>query len=356
MHILIVDDSILVRKVIRKALEEIPNLKISGEASNGEDAILKVKSLKPDLVIMDLIMPKMDGLSALKIIMTDSPTRVVMISAFGADYIDLAYNALEEGALAFVKKNSISETSQIEYFITELQKKVKYCLSIPVPKQKYHYIASEVFNKQLSAPVRGSDYQVQLKNTEKKLVIFGSSTGGIPVVHAILSRIKPPFPPIILIQHLPVGFVAPFVKRLNTATSLDVVEATNEMRLKRNTVYVGAGGKHLVLKDGNKLYLYEGDRVNGVIPSIDPTAISASYYYGKNLIVVILTGMGSDGLAGARYSKKNGALVIAQDEESSTIFGMPKAVIDANLTDAISNPLQISSYLNRKFKLVNNDV
>ncbi|MHA2362526.1 MAG: chemotaxis-specific protein-glutamate methyltransferase CheB [Candidatus Hodarchaeales archaeon] len=344
-RVVIADDSVFTRKMIRKLLEEI-NFDIIGEANNGLDAVSKTARFKPDLLIMDLMMPKMDGLTALKKIMEENPTRVLLISGFGSEYVDLAFTALDAGALAFVPKGTNTEDDSYD-FKNELIQKAKICLKANLKRKSYKFDSP-------TAQARFDVAQRKAKFARKKtfmhkdnLIIIGASTGGPGVVKEIISRLRPPFPPIILVQHLPVGFSKAFSVRLDAISALKVIEAENDMRLKTNSVYIAPGGKHLVLNSKDKLHLYDGDRVNGVIPSLDPTLISASYYFGSNLNVVILTGMGSDGLAGTRYSKQNGARIIIQDEDSSIIYGMPKAIADAELADYSSNPKNIVRYLNQ---------
>lgn len=337
------------RKMIRKALEA-KDFKIVAEASNGVDAVFKCENHNPDIVIMDVVMPKMDGLTALQEIMKKTPTRVVVMSSYSPEYANAALSALENGALGFIRKPGDSEITTSS-FIREIQEKSLSFMQINM--NKIVYKGQNITNK--AELLDNTKMKIRRFLTpSNSLVIIGSSTGGPKVVQEIISKIEKPFPPVILIQHLPVGFTKHFAARLDKLTSLNVIEAENGSKLEINTIYVAPAGKHLVLQDDERnnyeIYLYEGDRVNGVIPSIDPTVISASYYYGKNLCLCILTGMGNDGLAGARYCKNNNAIIIAQDEASSMIYGMPKAIVDAELADYIDNPSKIAIILNNQYR------
>ncbi|MFX1253606.1 MAG: CheB methylesterase domain-containing protein [Promethearchaeota archaeon] len=193
---------------------------------------------------------------------------------------------------------------------------------------------------------KGSIFQSQ------QLIIIGASTGGPKVIQDILSKLIPPFPPVIVVQHFPVGFTTPFAERLDKWSELHIIEAKTGMLLTSNHVYIAPAGMHLVLDEDYsniKIYLCKGDRVNGGIPALEPTLLSASYYFVKRLIVVILTGMGSDGLVGVQYCKANGGLVLVQDEQSSLVYGMPKAVLEAGFVGIVANPVSITSYLNAGF-------
>jgi two-component system chemotaxis response regulator CheB len=333
---IIVDDSLLIRSIIGKILVEL-NYKVVSEASNGVDGLHKVQSYKPDLVIIDVMMPKMDGLTALAEIMNVIPTKTIVVSSYDEKYLDIAYKALDLGALAFIPKNV-----NLAIFEKELISEIKASEFAKIPKRKS-------FISDLSTISIPNDRK-KFVNKSKHLVIIGASTGGPNLVHEIISKLRKPFPPVIIVQHLPVGFTESFATRMNTKTELDVIQGEDDMHLKANTVYIAPGGKHLVLKEGiiPKIKLSDGDRVNGVIPSLDPTIMSASHYFKDQLTVVILTGMGSDGLAGCRYARRNNCFIITQDEESCVIYGMPKAINEENLSDYTGNPNNIITLLNQR--------
>ena len=337
---LVVDDSFTIRMIVRKILNEI-GFQVE-EAPNGFVALQKINLVRPDLIILDLVLPKMDGLTVLKKIMNKYPTNVIMISAFKSELADIALTALEHGALSVVSKKSTSRDNSLYQFKQDLQQKAKESLLANVGKRNNFYKLTKKENYILKKP----RIKIKSVNAKDKLIIIGASTGGPSVIREIISNLQPNIPPIIIIQHFPVGFSNLFASRLNKITSLNVIEAEEGLNLKINTVYVAPGGKHLVFKEKGVIHLFEGDKVNNIIPSIDITSLSASYHYSENLVSVILTGLGNNGLSGVRYSKQHGVRVIAQDKESSIIFGMPKAIIDANLADFVYNPLQICYFLN----------
>ncbi len=341
---LIADDSMFIRKSIRKVLEEMNFNKIC-EARDGLDAVAKTELFQPDLVLLDVIMPKMDGLTALVKIMTKTPTRVLVMSAYDPTHANIAFQALEHGALDFLPKPSAEQAHNYS-FDHELRKKITSCLQARLNGHKHGL--KKILPRCPKVQIKNR-FHIQSRSLSNSLIIVGASTGGPTVVKKILSTLKRPLPPIILLQHLTTGFSPSFAARLSSITDLRVVEASVGMPLELNTVYVAPGGKHLVFEEKENFihtHLFESDPVNGVQPSLDPTIVSASYFYNNRLIVIILTGMGNDGLAGTRYASENGAFVIAQDKSSSSIYGMPKAVIDANLADYIANPTQISTFLN----------
>lgn len=333
---IIVDDSFLIRNIITKVLVEL-NYKVVSEASNGIDAIHKVASYKPDILILDVMMPKMDGLTSLTEIMKNTPTRTIVVSSYDEKYLDIAYRSLEIGALVFIPKNT-----NYTVFQSELKSQIKMIEGAKIPRK---FILDPNLTTLPSLPDKK---RLILKN--KHLLIIGASTGGPNLVHDIISKLRKPFPPTIIIQHLPIGFTESFAHRMNGRTQLDVVIAEEDMRLDMNKVYIAPGGYHLILKNdlSPRLSLTEGDRINGVIPSLDPTIMSASHIYKDQLTIVILTGMGSDGLSGCRYAKKNNAFIVTQDEESCVVYGMPKAINDDNLSDYTTNPSAIITLLNQK--------
>ena len=333
---IIVDDSLLIRNIITKILVEL-NYKVVSEASNGLDAIRKVASYKPDLLIIDVMMPKMDGLTSLTEIMKNTPTKTIVVSSYDEKYLDIAYRSLEIGALAFIPKNT-----NITLFQKELNTQIKVTETAKMPKKM-------IFEPRSNAvPIIADRFRSIFKS--RHLLIIGASTGGPNLVHDIISKLHKPFPPIIIVQHLPVGFTESFSNRMNTKTDLTVVVAEENMNLEMNKVYVAPGGKHLVLKSGTQPYitLMEDDRLSGVIPSLDPTIMSASHIFKEQLTIVILTGMGSDGLAGCRYAHKHNAFIISQNEDSCVVYGMPKAINDEKLSDYTSNPSNIISLLNQR--------
>lgn len=345
---LIADDSLFIRKSIRKFLEKI-GLTVVAEATNGLETIAKVQMIKPDFVFMDIIMPKMDGLTALKEIMEISPTKIIVISAYNPEHINGIFLALEYGAIDFLPKAIISDETYD--FMEKMRKKIEFYSSINISRENTFPHLNTVKRNNFHIYNQLIKSEEQYKRSFPHLIIIGASSGGPKVIQHILTKLTPPFPPIIVIQHLPKGISFDFALRLNKLVNFTIKEATDGEPLLMNTIYIAPSGKHLVFNHidnnkSNKIYLFEGDRVNGVMPSLDPTILSASYYYKKKLLLIILTGMGVDGLAGARYAKHSGAKIIVQNEESCQAFSMPKAIIDANLADFIFEPSKISSYIN----------
>ena len=332
----IVDDSLLIRSILIKLLKEL-NYKVASEASNGLDAIQKVKTYKPDLLIMDVMMPKMDGLTSLTEIMRNTPTRTIIVSSYDEKYLDIAFRSLEIGALAFIAKNT-----NLTVFENEIKSQIKIIENAKIPKKLV------IDSRLASVPTFTDTKRLILKS--KHLLIIGASTGGPNLVHEIISKLHKPFPPVVIVQHLPVGFTDSFSSRLNNRSELEVLVAEEDMHLRPNTVYIAPGGKHLILKNelAIKFSLTEGDRINGVIPSLDPTIMSASHIFKDQLTIVVLTGMGTDGLSGCRYAKKNNAFIITQDEDSCVVYGMPKAINDELLSDFTGDPSSIISLLNQR--------
>ena len=344
--VLIADDSLIIRKIIREVLEKM-NLTIVAEARDGLDTINKTIATKPDLIVKDMVKPKKDGLTALKEIMKNSPAKVIVISAYDPKYLNTFFLALNYGAIDFIPKAIPNDN--VYNFKEVIQKKILSYLTTSPPKNLSSG-QKPLFEKNITNVCNNSikpDRYVPVK--PRQVIIIGASSGGPSVVQQILTELRPPVPPILIVQHLLKGFSSNFARRIDNLVDFTVKEAVHEEPLMMNTVYIAPGEKHLVLtthEENMHINLLETDRVNGVMPSLDPTIISASQYYGNKLTLVILTGMGFDGLAGARFAKSWGAKIIVQDEASCLIFGMPKAIIEANLADEILEPAKISLYIN----------
>jgi len=343
ISVVIVDDSAFMRKAIEKMIEGEADISVVGIAKNGQEAVELNKKLHPDVITMDIEMPVMTGIEALKIIMRDSPTNVIMISSLTQEGADVTLEALQIGAVDFIPKKMSFVSLDIISVKQDLLAKIRAFAS-----RKNARAARPVLTKQ---PIKQPDREKStITSVKADLVTIGVSTGGPPALQVLVSQLPKDFPlPIMIVQHMPPAFTGPLAKRLNSLSQVAVKEAEDGDSLKPGTVYIAPGGKHMILKRRGIIGLTTNPMGKRHIPSVDVLDSSAANYYGASMIGVILTGMGSDGMEGLRECKKNGAYIIAQDEDSCVVYGMPRAVVDNGLADEV---LPLSSIAMRLTELV----
>ena len=330
VKVLIVDDSAYMRVVLKDMLESDKGITVVGAAKDGLEAIEKVKSLAPDVVLLDIQMPKMDGIATLQRIMKESPTRTIMLSAMDKMDDQLPLKALGMGAVDFISKPSGPVSVDIVNFTDKIIEIVKVAAEAQVEALK-----------KTRAPLP-SKIQSMKPRPQKghKVVVLGASTGGpraLEIIFAALPRDMPAS--FLIVQHLPPEFSLSFAKRLDSANGPRVVLATNDGKLEPGVAYLAPGGLHLRLawKGTSTLVtkLDDSGPVNFVKPSADVLFRSAAECVGEKLMAVVLTGMGVDGTAGAMVVKAQGGKVVAQDEKSSIAFCMPKSVIENGFADHV---------------------
>jgi two-component system chemotaxis response regulator CheB len=334
---LIVDDSAYMRVVLKDMLESDQGISVIGTAKDGLEAIDKVKELKPDVVLLDIQMPRMDGVATLQRIMKEAPTRVIMLSAMDKVDTQLPLKALEMGAVDFISKPSGPVSIDIVNFADAIIQVVKGVADAKV----------EVLKK-AHAPLPD-----KLKYLRKdafmgtKVIVLAASTGGpraLEVVFAALPRDLPAF--IFIVQHIPQDFSASFAKRLDAARGPKVVMASDGLIAEKGVAYLAPGGRHTRIgwKGATTLImkLEDGAPVNFVKPSADILFKSAADCMGASVLGIILTGMGSDGAEGAKAIRAGGGRILVQSEQSSVAASMPKAVIQAGAADKIVSLEEIS--------------
>ncbi|WP_045215081.1 protein-glutamate methylesterase/protein-glutamine glutaminase [Desulfonatronovibrio magnus] len=351
IKVVVVDDSAFMRKAISTMLKKDPEIDVVGMARNGQEGLELVRKLDPDVVTMDIEMPVMDGLTALKHIMMEMPRPVIMVSSLTTDGAEATLKAMEYGAVDFISKQLSKVSLDIVKIENDLQAKVK---AVARKKARTVRLAAIQRPKRVPRVVREIPDSVSGK-VVRDVVVIGVSTGGPPAVQKILAELPASFPASILIaQHMPAAFTGPFARRLNDSTGLNVKEAESGDVLKPGWVYIAPGGQHL--KIIQKVYRIEvGVGLEPVDALYKPSAnvlfTSAAQGVGKRAVGVILTGMGNDGLLGARDLKLKGGLVLAQSEDTCVVYGMPKAVVDDGLADqvveleAMANAINSSLYV-----------
>lgn len=348
IRVLVVDDSTFMRRSLADILGKDPEIKVVDTARDGVEALQKAEKLDLDVITLDVEMPKLNGLETLKKLMEVNPLPVIMVSSLTEEGAESTLRAMEYGAQDFIPKNMSNDK---ELFAQELRKKVKaiarrksiirlkYHRQHPQTKETVHHETSRpVLNKPAKAAPRQIGGVPGVKGP-RDLVVIGVSTGGPPVVQKILSALPADLPACILIaQHMPSTFTGPFAKRLNSVSKFEVTEAVNGDKLKNGHAYVCPGGKHIGLKLNGPLpeVLVTEDPKDALYkPTVNVLMETAGKIMGKRTLGVMLTGMGSDGVDGARVLREKGGALIAQSEASCVVYGMPKAVIDANLAQLV---------------------
>lgn len=324
INVLVVDDSALMRKLISDILSSDSEIKVVGTAINGKFAVQKTKELGPDVIIMDIEMPEMDGISATKHIMKEGPTPILMLSALTTEGSKYTLSALQAGAVDFILKPSAHDPLDISRIREEIISKIKAISDANLKQFKPTKIGHYSFNP-----------------TTKKILLIGASTGGPQTLEALLQEFPDNIPvPIVIVQHMPPNFTKFLAERLNTVCDIEVKEAKEGDKLENGVALIAPGGFHAELamaEDGSdiSISLNKDPPELGVRPSINRLFCSAAKIFKDNTIGIILTGMGSDGTQGAKFIKKENGTIIAEAEESCVIFGMPKEVIKAGYADAV---------------------
>ncbi|WP_126425200.1 protein-glutamate methylesterase/protein-glutamine glutaminase [Brevibacillus marinus] len=324
--VLIVDDSAFMRRAISLLFEKDPDFFIVGFARSGLEAIEKIKRFKPDVVTMDVEMPEMDGITALQQIMKEHPVAVVMLSTLTDEGAKATLTALQLGAVDFFPKSSLLKEPAEPTVIADFLIRVKAAASAKLPLR----------NKAAPVPAAGEEGKKK-GSASVDLLIIGCSTGGPSAIQAILPRFTPDFPAgIVVVQHMPPGFTKALADRFDTICQLKVKEAEDGDVVMPGIIYVAPAGYQTLLqktKDGKTILRIVSDESKLYKPSIDVTIHSASLIYRDRLLVVILTGMGTDGLLGCSEVKRQRGHVIVEAEESCIVYGMPKAVYEAGYAD-----------------------
>jgi two-component system chemotaxis response regulator CheB len=350
IRVVVVDDSAFMRKAITLMLESDPSIKVIGTARDGEEGVEKVRRLQPDLVTMDIEMPRMDGLAALREIMTKNPTPVMMISSVTTEGAQATLDALDLGAVDFIPKQSSFVSLDIVKIREDLLSKIKDIVRRKhILMARYRLKAKSVSTDGAVRPAAVSPLPRILgkRNHPVSIVAIGSSTGGPPALQSVITALPRNFPVgVVIAQHMPKTFTASLAARLDSLSQVTVREAVNMEPLEPGTVLIAPGGQHLtVRKIGGKPVIQISEQPLETLyhPCIDVLMRSVAEAYSQATMGVILTGMGSNGLDGIRLLKQKGGVAIAQNEESCVVYGMPRAIIEANLADHIAPIEQIAA-------------
>lgn len=323
--VLVVDDSELIRQVLTEIISQAPDLTVVGVASDPFEARDKIKLLQPDVITLDVEMPKMDGISFLKNLMRLRPMPVVMISTLTAKGAPVTLDALEIGAVDYVCKPKGGAWSDLAMYAAVIQEKVRNAAGANIGAR------DSIARPRSEAAATSSTTNDRFKTG--KVICIGSSTGGTEALKEVLRHMPKNCPPILMAQHIPEAFSGTFAARLNDTMPIEVYEAKAGMPLKPGCAYLAPGDRHLrIVKREQRLVtaLLDGEKVNGHIPSVDVLFDSAVEHVGKFCVGALLTGMGVDGAAGMRRMRDARGHTIAQDEASSVVWGMPGAAVKLN--------------------------
>ena len=325
IRVLVVDDSALVRKILGTILDEDPGIEVVGAASNPYQAREKIKQLNPDVLTLDVEMPRMDGITFLRNLMRLRPMPVVMVSSLTANGANVTLEALEIGAVDFIQKPRSDVQRGLEEYGVVLKEKVKAAAAARVARAP-----STASARRPVVSAKATGPATSYRSTDC-IIAIGASTGGTEALREVLTRMPADSPGIVIAQHIPEAFSGPFAERMNRMSAVEVCEARDGQSIRRGHVYIAPGGKHLrVIKDGAhyRCGLGTDSPVNRHRPSVDVLFNSVAENVAGSAVGAILTGMGKDGAAGLLAMRRAGMPTMAQDERTSVIWGMPGAAVE----------------------------
>ena len=347
VRVLVVDDSSFFRHRLSEMLNADKHIEVVGCAADGAEAIIKANELRPDVITMDIEMPVMDGITATKKIMAQTPTPILIFSSLSTAGAKATLDALDAGALDFLPKKIDDIAQELDTAKRLLCARVRVLGARGLAKKET--LTSPVPSRPLSKQKVGGAIKkgANLDLSKIKLIAIGTSTGGPVALQNILTALPAGFPlPIIVVQHMPASFTPSFSERLNSLCNIEVKHAAHGDEIKRGVAYIAPGGMQmLVKKSGTRLTikLEEAESTQTYKPSVDITFSSLAEVCSSELLAMVLTGMGADGREGARLLKQRGATIWAQNEESCVVYGMPMAIVEANLADEVLSLDEIAS-------------
>ncbi len=335
VRVVVADDSALMRNIVARSLTKA-GIEVVGSARDGDEALALCERERPDAMTLDLTMPGLDGLGVLRILRERSDTNipVVVVSAFSAAHGARAVDALAEGAFDLVSKPTANES--LDTFIEALGTKVKQAAASrrrPRPASN----GSAVAARPASPPRARAPWRSPAPSRVARLVVIATSTGGPRALAALVPKLPAPLGMgTLIVQHMPAGFTGSLATRLNAASALNVIEATGGETLDPRTALLAPGGSHLRLaEDARTALLSDEPAIGGLRPRADLLIQDAAKTFRDRLLLVVLTGMGNDGLAGAREVRRCGGRILVESEESCTVYGMPRAIVDSGLADEV---------------------
>ena len=330
IRVLIIDDSALIRSVMREIINSQPDLEVVGQAPDPITARELIKQLNPDVLTLDVEMPRMNGLEFLEKLMRLRPMPVLMVSTLTEKGNDVTMKALELGAVDFITKPNLGISDGLTELSNEIGDKIRAAARARIRRHGLN----------AATPDRPQPLSGHFLHTTEKIIFVGSSTGGTEALKEFLTRMPATSPAVLITQHMPEAFTCSFAQRLDGLSAMTVKEAAHNERVVPGHAYIAPGHSHLLVKKSGAYYyteLSQADPVNRHRPSVDVLFNSAAQVAGPNALGVIMTGMGKDGAQGMLAMRQAGAYTIAQDEASCVVFGMPKAAIDIGAAVEVSS-------------------
>ena len=328
IRVVVVDDSAFVRQALTRMLGSAPDVEVVGTAVDGADGVEKVAELRPDVVTLDVKMPRMGGLEALRRIMAECPTPVLLLSSHTSEGAEVTLRGLELGAMDFVDKSSVQGHMNLLGLADELLAKVRALASVP----RERLVEAGGLPRPAAVPAR--------HDRQAEVVVIGTSTGGPSALQAIIPRLPSALASTILVvQHMPAGFTRSLAERLDQRSALPVREAQDGEPLPHGAVLVAPGGLHMKLRKRGahaRVWLDAEPRSALHRPSVDVLMASVAKTYGARSMGIVLTGMGSDGVEGLRAIREAGGRTLAESQETCVIYGMPKAAVEAGVVDRVA--------------------
>ncbi len=350
IKVLIADDSALMRKALKRIIESDPEFEVIASARDGEDAVEKARSLQPDVITMDVNMPKMDGLTALQIIVEEEIAPVVVVSSLTRDGSVTAFEALELGAFDYVEKPGGTVSANVYKVAEELHEKLLAAYKTSRKRRIMHRLAS----RRRIVPVSVGEKKlprISVATLDFWAVAIGISTGGPKAIYEVLPLLPANLKgAVFLVQHMPSQFTKQYAERLNTYCQMRVVEAEDGMSVEPGTVYVGKGGYHLKLRRVESSLKIRLSKIPNhlFMPSVDVMMESVAEHFGKKTLGVLMTGMGDDGASAMVKIRRMGGYTIAESEETAIVFGMPAEAIERGGADIVLPSHKIARHIVEK--------
>ena len=350
IKVLIVDDSALVRQILVEILKTAKDMEVVGTASDPFMARERIKETNPDVLTLDVEMPRMDGLTFLANLMRLRPMPVVMVSSLTERGAETTFKALELGAVDFVSKPKIDVAGTLRDFSEEILGKIRIAAGARVVARSAPSMPANVPPKHSADAILPAHGTSRMLRTTDRVIAVGASTGGTEAIRELLTGLPADSPAIVIAQHIPAAFSAPFARRMDSLCALSVCEPVDGQYIMAGHVYIAPGGNHLLVERDGARYrcrLNDGPPVNRHCPSVDVLFRSVAQQVGPNAVGVILTGMGDDGARGLKEMHAAGAPTIAQDEHSSVVWGMPGAAVKMGAIDEVMSLDKIAAAVMR---------
>jgi two-component system chemotaxis response regulator CheB len=330
IKVLVVEDSALMRKIISDMINSEDDLSVLDTAKNGEELLSKLERIHPDVITLDVEMPKMDGIQTLKETKVKNVNiPIIMLSSISQRGTQLTMECLELGAFDFISKPSGTISLDISKIKDDLVQKIRLA-NLKNSKGKVRN-TNEIFNSSVS-----TQKKIKTPNSKMEAIVIGASTGGPKALYNVITALpKNLGVPVLVVQHMPAGFTKAFAERLNANSDIKVVEACDGQTIECDVVYIAPGGYHMEVGIDKRIHMNIEPTIWGVRPAVDKLFISAAKVYGDRLLSVVLTGMGKDGAQGTIEVKKNGGITLSEDASTCTIYGMPKAAFETGMVDEV---------------------